>query len=192
MRVVRHITVVLVAILIGMSVYPGLIGSTIFSLLGIISLFPLLSQWFLVVAVFAIQDLMQRRPFRSAFGIQAAMISFIAFGLVLWRVPMWVGLAVSRPAFEQFVQTATIPSDAMVRSDSLSRWLGVYYFDSWGVDARGGTYFRTGKGANMMDEISYGFALHPNPIGSPFGSSDYWLYRLAGDWHTFSVSDDSY
>ena len=187
-----YLSVSLVALLLGMSVYPGLIASTIFSLLGFISLLPLLGLWFLFVGFMAVRDIWQRRSLRSAFALQAAAISLFAFGLVVLRVPMRLGFAVSRPAFERFLRDAAVPVESQRRSAELSRWFGIYHVDRWGIDARGGTYFRTGTGADFIDEFSYGFVFQPNRQGTPFGAAKYYLTRIAGEWRTFSASDDYY
>lgn len=175
-----------------MSAYPGLIASTIFSFLGFITILPILGIWALVVALAALADILNRRSLRSAYGLQAAVLSCFCFGLVVKRIPLKAGFALSRPAFEELLQTAEVPKEDGQRSQELSRWIGIYRVDRWGKDKRGGVYFRTGTGMDMIDQMSYGFVFQPNPKGSPFGAASYSHSRLSGDWRTFSVSDDYY
>ncbi len=187
-----YVSVTVVALLVGMSAYPGLIASTIFSLLGFISLLPLLVIWFLFVGFMALRDLWFRRSLRSAYALQSAAISLFAFGLVVLRVPMRLGFAVSRPAFERFLQEAPVPvkSPREMEVEMASRWFGIYHVDEWGIDARGGTYFRTGRGSDVLNEYSYGFVFQANREGTPFGAAKYYLTRIAPEWHTFFVSSD--
>ena len=189
---VFQITIALVCLLLAISLYPGLIGSVVFSLLGVISILPLLAILFMFVGFTAVRELMQRRSLRSAFGLQAAAISVLAFGLVVLRVPMRLAFAVSRSAFEYFLRSNPTPAETDRMSAQVSRWFGIYHVDRWGHDTRGGHYFRTSTGSDMIDTMSYGFAFQPNPQGSPFGAAGYWRYRIVGDWHTFAVSDDYY
>jgi hypothetical protein len=187
-----QITVALVVSLVLMSAYPGLIASTVFSLLGVITLLPLLGLWFLFIAVTAVREIVQRRPITAALGAQAAALSIFAFGLVVLRVPLRMAFAFSQPAFERFMRSTALPDDDKLRAESISRWFGIYHVDRWAHDSRGGVFFRTGTGADMIDTMSYGFAFHPNREGSPFGRAGYFLSPIAGEWHTFSVSDDYY
>ena len=191
-RVFQIITIALVAILVVMSTYPGLIASTIFSLIGFITLLPLLGLWFLFVGIAAVRDIFLRRSIKATTSLYVAVFSVLAFGLVVLRVPLRIGFAVSRPAFDRFLRTTDIPAERMRDGQPVSRWFGIYYVDRWAHDSRGGIYFRTGTGADMIDQMSYGFVLQPNPKGTPFGAAHYFYPRLFGQWHTFYVSDDYY
>lgn len=68
--------------------------------------------------------------------------------------------------------------------------IGIYRIDAIATDRRGGTYFRTLSFPDMIDTVSWGFALRPNTDGSPFGAAGYRTTRLAGDWHVFTASND--
>ncbi|MDB6170920.1 MAG: hypothetical protein JWL59_231 [Chthoniobacteraceae bacterium] len=186
MKWLLYVSVPLVALLVGMSVYPGLIVATIFSLVGCVTLLPLLGLWFLFVGLMALRDIRLRRSLRFAYNLQAAAISLFAFGLIMLGVPMRLGFAVSRPAFERFLRDAAAPVESPRRSAELSRWFGIYHVDRWGIDAGGGTYFRTGTGGGESDECSYGFVFQPDGEVTPLTAAKYYESLIARDWHTFS------
>ena len=55
-----QITSALVLLLVVMSAYPGLIGSTVFSFFGIFTLLPALGGWILFIGFMALRDVLQR------------------------------------------------------------------------------------------------------------------------------------
>lgn len=113
----------------------------------------------------------------------------LCFALVLTGTPRRVAFLLSRPAFRRHVARA--PADDY-EGERLGRLLGLYHVDRYAADPRGGVYFRTHAGLDGIgpDTMSYGFAYRPNPKGSPFGNARYRRTPLAGDWYSFSASDD--
>jgi hypothetical protein len=109
--------------------------------------------------------------------------------LILNGIPRRVAFVLSRPAFQRCLATA--PVDAF-EGEPLECWLGIYFVDRYAADPRGGVYFRTHSGPDGIgpDTMSYGFAYRPHPDGSPFGNAGYGLSHLVGDWYGFSASND--
>jgi hypothetical protein len=109
--------------------------------------------------------------------------------LILTGIPRRVAFLLSRPAFQRHVATAPASE---YEGEALGRFVGVYYVDRYAADPRGGVYFRTHAGADGIgpDTMSYGFAYRPNPQGTPFGRAGYNCSRIVGDWYAFSASDD--
>lgn len=124
----------------------------------------------------------RRRPLLISSSVTILSLILIVFG-----IPRRAAFLISRPAFETYVTTAPA-SDAK----PLGRWLGLYYVDRYGADARGGVYFRTHAGPDGIgpDTMCYGFAYQPNPKGTPFGNSHYGLFHMVGEWYVFSASND--
>ena len=153
MKRILLITVCLVMILAGMSVFPGLIHSTIFSFLGFFTLLPLLGLWFFVVGAAAVRDLLRNRSVRSAFGVHAAALSGFVFVLVVMRIPLRLGFAVSRPSFERFILSSDIPDGP--QTPTPTRWLGIFHSDRYARDSRGGVFFRTATGSTHKIRLCF-------------------------------------
>jgi hypothetical protein len=121
--------------------------------------------------------------------IVSIAVLILSFGLILNGIPSQVAYVLSRPAFQRFAATAVASEH---NSEALGRWLGVYFVDRYAADPRGGVYFRTHAGADGIgpDTTSYGFALRPNPEGTPFGRAGYHYTHVVGDWYVFAASDD--
>jgi hypothetical protein len=122
-------------------------------------------------------------------SIDCIVILILSFVLIRTGVPMRVAFLLSRPSFERYAAMGTASEH---KSEPLERWLGVYFVDRYAADAGGGVYFRTHAGADGIgpDTMSYGFAFRPNPNWTPFGSARYRLTHVAGDWYSFSASND--
>lgn len=174
------------AVLTGMSAYPGLIASTLFDMFGFFFTIPQLALWLLFVGIRACRELAQQRPMRSAYAIQAVLVTVFAFGLIATGIPVRAGFAVSRPALEQ-LRKASADADAKAASTG---WFGIYRVDRYATDPRGGFFVRTCTGSDMIDTLSFGFVYRPNPVGTPFGRASYFLSPVSGEWQAFSVSND--
>ncbi|MEL6463119.1 MAG: hypothetical protein AAFQ91_33715, partial [Cyanobacteria bacterium J06621_15] len=89
----------------------------------------------------------------------------------------------SQSNFEQFILNNEVKSN---------RKLGFYKVDKYRIDSVGGKYFRVNSHGDAIsnDVVSYGFAYQPNLEKSPFGSANYQLFHLHGDWYLFQESND--
>jgi hypothetical protein len=119
----------------------------------------------------------------------STLVLILSLILIVTGTPRRAAFRFSRPSMEHFVSTAPTSES---EGEPICRWLGVYYVDRYGADPRGGVYFRTHAGADGIgpDTMSYGFAYKPNPKGTPFGNARYRLLRMPGDWYVFSASND--
>ena len=196
-------------VLLGLSVYPGVLDDALF--LGVL-FSPI---WFsaLVIGGIVFLVVQARSVGKKPVGPNLDLIgdeigvsketvhprrrltmapAIIALSLVL----IWFGLSrrvaflLSRPAFERLVATA--PANRY-GGEPLRHRLGVYYVDRYAADPRGGVYFRTHAGPDGIgpDTMSYGFASQPNREGTPFGRAGYRLSHMVGDWYCFSASNDN-
>jgi hypothetical protein len=176
--------------LLGMSVFPGVIYSTILSPLGFFIALPLLGGLLLCIAIGAARDWSHGRPFSSSFGFLSAIL-VVATGALVWlQVPRRIAFSISRPSFDTFIRAGEIPSE----NQPFEQRFGIFPTEAIRRDSRGGIYFRThhcGDGLGP-DEMSFGFAYQPNPTTSPFGAAGYRMHRVSRDWYSFSVSDDYY
>jgi hypothetical protein len=196
-------------VLLGLSVYPGVLPDLLF----IVALFSPL--WFPALVIgglifLVVQSRSTKRPpikpdldligdevgggketvhprlrITTAPAIIAASLILVWFG-----VPRRVAFLLSRPAFERLVATASANG---YEGEPLGRRLGLYDVDRYAADPRGGVYIRTHAGPDGIgpDTMSYGFAFRPNREGTPFGKTGYGLSRMVGDWYCFSASNDN-
>lgn len=119
-----------------------------------------------------------------------------AFAALWFDVPRRLLFAVSRSSFEA-VAKGPGPSESRAWRDAQyatvplpSGALGIYAVMDARRDQRGGVYFRTSTSMDMIDQMSWGFAWHPNQEGSPYGRARYRLRPLGGGWYSFRASDD--
>ncbi len=196
-------------LLVGLSVYPGVLVDLLF--VGVL-LSPL---WFpaLVIGGIIFLIVKARSTGKKPVGADLDLIgdeigvgketvhprrrittapAFIAVSLILlwFGIPRRVAFLLSRPAFERLVATA--PANRY-EGEPLGRRLGLYDVDRYAADPRGGVYFRTHAGPDGIgpDTMSYGFVFRPNPEGTPFGKAGYGLSYMVGDWYCFSASNDN-
>lgn len=107
--------------------------------------------------------------------------------LVKSGIPRRAAFRYSEPSFQRLVASTPV---ADFSRKILKRRVGLYHVDEYAFDARGGVYFRTHTGYDVIDTISYGFAFRPNRKGSPFGNASYSDSRINGDWYVFRASND--
>lgn len=192
------LTVVGSLALLGMSFWPGLLSDAIF--LGILlGTIPLAALLFIVVVVAAIEFARGWRPaplqpYGRRLLLAVPVIAAATLALLMTHIHCRIAFWSSRSEFEAAAGELVVPvdPDQGYTREALERRFGVYYVDEYGVDARGGIYFRVSTGHDGIgpDQMSYGFARRPNPEGSPFGAARYSLTHLSGDWYLFSASDD--
>jgi hypothetical protein len=122
--------------------------------------------------------------------VLSPIVVTLSLTLIWFGVPRRVACLISRPAFERWVATA--PANRY-GGEPWGHRLGVYYVDRYAADPRGGVYFRTHTGPDGIgpDTMSYGFASRPNREGTPFGNAGYRLSHMVGDWYCFSASNDN-
>jgi hypothetical protein len=136
-----------------------------------------------------------RRQRNALFAIVASTVLLLAF-----HVPMRIGFAMSRAAFERALPSATQKLLSQVDmypvhdpgSRARVRLVGSFEVHDVIRDPRGGVFFcirHPGDGLGP-DTMTYGFAYEPNRKGTPFGNASYELSALGGDWYLFSASDD--
>ncbi len=113
-------------------------------------------------------------------AIAAPVMASITWGLVQFDVPQIVAFRVSQTAFEQTL--GSVPDSVT----QVNKRIGLYKVKRYGLDPRGGVYFHVTSGEVGLDMISHGFAYKPNRNGSPFGTVNYSLEHLTGDWYVFS------
>jgi hypothetical protein len=130
------------------------------------------------------------RPRRRGSALVVLLCVVVTPLLLLTHTPRRILFGQHRGEFEKLLEQAPQPGNRAVVP--LNADLSVYWIDHWGTDARGGTYFRTvsGRADGRPDRRSFGFAYRPNPDGSPFGDARYELAHLTGDWYSFSAADD--
>jgi hypothetical protein len=171
---------VLSVLLVGLSVFPGVLEQVPFGpwIVGGLAL---------VVAALAVRHLL--RAGRSR-GWRSAVVALVCVALtpclLLTNTPRRVVFGKYRADFEKLLSQAPPAADRAVVG--LNADLDIYWVDQWGTDARGGTYFRTLSGSGSAG-ASFGFAYRPNPDGSPFGDQEYRLQHLTGDWYSFAVAE---
>ena len=171
--------------LLTISIYPGVINSLFFpiSLISIICI-PI----FIILVIFALIVLGRRgeltriklpwQVIKPVFGIIIASCILLKF-----HIPIRLAFLVSQSDFENFIVNNEVKANQK---------LGFYRFDKYHQDSFGGKYFRVNSHGDGFspDTISYGFAYQPNQKKSPFGSANYQLFHLHGDWYLFQVSND--
>lgn len=176
----------LVLLLVGMT--PGLLGSSLAFVLVLISFGLPLPIWGLLLLVLLALFLPKlqrvRVPWRAvAIGVGMLVIT----GLLLrFEGPARLGFLASKPAFEALVPSAPVAEEG---GRPLGREVGLYTVDEYGIDPRGGTFFRVHQAfVGLGPGTSYGFAFRPNPEGTPFGSLDYETWPLGDDWYMFRAT----
>jgi hypothetical protein len=194
-------------VLLGFSVYPGVLVDVLFASVFFSPLwFPALVIGGMIILIVRSRrarakpvspdlDLIAdeigvgKAPLHPRRGIILAP-TIISLSLVFtwFGIPRRVAFHLSRPAFERHLVTAP----DRYEGESLGRRLGVYYVDRYAADPRGGVFFRTHAGPDGIgpDTMSYGFVLRPNREGTPFGKAGFELSHVFGDWYCFSASND--
>ncbi|MEM9807257.1 MAG: hypothetical protein AAF959_18485 [Cyanobacteria bacterium P01_D01_bin.56] len=123
--------------------------------------------------------------------------------LVILRVPLWLGVTVSRPFFDQYVsnppqttaltdtkqQISTWRSSGTTGRLTLNQQIGIYGVSQIAIDTNGGTYFVTDSQGFISTHTLYGIAYRPQQQ-TPFGHENYYSRRILGDWHEFRVVDE--
>jgi len=180
-------TVVGSGLLLGMSVFPGVLEQVPrkFS-------FAIGTLYIAFALVVTLRHLLRAKT-------EGSRRQRISAGLVLATLaltPILLGTYVPRRLLFQQYQSgfeellADAPQAADASTVPLNADFDLYWIDHWGTDRRGGVYFRTlVTGQKGSKGSSYGFAHRPNADGSPFGNEHYELHHLTGDWYTFSASD---
>ncbi len=184
-KVVILIIISICIALLSISIYPGFLNSLFFAFLLVsiicIPIFIILGLFTLIV--FGRRGVLTKIKFpwqliKPVFGI--ILLSSI---LLNFHIPIRLAFLASQSEFEQFIEK---------KEFKVNRKLGFYRVDKYVEDSVSGKYFRVNSHGDGFspDTISYGFAYQPNPNKSPFGSADYQLSHLNGDWYLFQVSND--
>jgi hypothetical protein len=184
--------------LLVMSIWPGVLSEAIF--IGIlVGTLPLATLMFIAVVMASIEFARGWRPGPlkpngKRLLLAVPLILAAALSLLFTQLPCRIAFWSSRSALDAIAGKLDVtidPGDSYAR-EALERRVGVYMVDEYGVDARGGIYFRVSTGPDGIgpDQMSYGFAKRPNAEGSPFGAAHYHLTHLSGDWYLFVASDD--
>ena len=191
MAVILSIAIAITALLLPLSIYPGLLVEL--SFLALISApfwlpATCLSLWVFLDVIREVPDLLTPpRDRRRGLAI-AALVLVLNCACLGWGAPRRLAFLQARPEFEAFVAAGP---PAYGRADGFDRRLGLYHVDRLAADPRGGVYFRTRSGTDGLStsRMSYGFARRPNPGGSPFGDEKYELCHVVGDWYAFQASE---
>lgn len=179
------ITYIVCTILLVISIYPGMIDSLLFPVLLILILcMPI----FIIIGLFVLIILWRRgftikNKFSWQFLKPIVGIILVSCILLKFYVPLRLAFLLSQSNFENFIFKEKVFSSGKI---------GFYNVDKYITDSVGGKYFRVnyhGDGISP-DIISYGFTYQPNPKTSPFGSANYQLFYLNGNWYWFKVSND--
>lgn len=173
--------------LLGLAVWPGLLEDIVCDLRLLCLPLPLLGCWFVSLITLALRDLVRKHHpavKRRRWGLWSAAVMFATLGLLWLDVPQRIALATWREEFRELRDT--IPADES-HVEKSSRQVGPYRVDRYGVDRRGGLFFRTHSGLAGIgpDAVSCGFAFQPNGQGTPFGNANYQQRHLFGDWYVF-------
>ena len=178
---------------LGISIYPGVLNDLLIVAIFLPILVVPIAAFVALIGLIITRRIGKLRglsiPRRRLAIALAILISTVV--LLQFYVPRRLAFAASRAAFEQMIPSAALSES---RGASLKRRLGVYTVDEYAADPRGGVYFRVYSGMDGIgpDRMSYGFAHKPNRNGTPFGASNYQLFRLGQDWYWFCASDDWY
>jgi len=171
---------------LGKSIWPGWPGyPNIFLVLLTLTGTAILGLGWLI-AIISLLVRRQRLGFRAFFAPLAVAATL---GMLAYDVPMRIAFAGCRGGFEQRLRLASSTTNPVAQGQAI----GIYNVDKCAADARGGVYFRTGTTkVGFLDSsmVSMGFVYRPNTEGTPFGTANYRLGRLSGDWFWFSVYDD--
>ncbi|WP_439621598.1 hypothetical protein [Gemmata sp.] len=192
MRVVFGLTVIGGAGLLGLAVWPGLLGVVLFGIPLVFVSLLLLGFWFLLLIVLGIRDIVNPPTPNMRFrrwGLASALVMFGTLGLLWFHVPQRVAFAFCSADLQRLTDTAQTSEWGGEEIDSK---VGLYRVDQYAADPRGGVFFRTATGPDGLgpDQMSYGFAFRPNGVGTPFGKAHYYQHHLFDDWYMFAVSDD--
>jgi hypothetical protein len=190
-RVVFALTVMGGLCLLTLAVWPGLIENAVFGFPFVCGWLPLMGFWFLLLLVVGLHDIVARTEptvRRRRWGLVSAAILFGTLGFLWLHIPQRLVFAFCYADLQSLTDDASTDGDK-----ERIRRVGPYQVDVYLADRRGGVFFRTSTGPDGLgpDQMSYGFALRPNNLGSPFGNAHYRLHHLFGDWFGFAVSNDS-
>jgi hypothetical protein len=175
-------SLVLSGVLLGLSVFPGVLEQVPSPLGWVIG-----GGLALAATALAVRHLFRAgMPRRRTSATVTLVLSVLTPVLLLTSVPRRVVFGQYRGEFEQLLDQAPPPGSRAVVG--LNADLRIYWVDQWGTDTRGGTYLRTMAGSGPS-RGSFGFVHRPNPDGSPFGDRDYRLQHLTGDWYSFAASE---
>ena len=182
-RVIATLLAAAITIAVPLSVWPGLIPE-IFLISAVFAVFwiPVLLCVYALTKSQVSQYLHRPHVFRNV--LVTIAVSGTLCGLAL---PQRLAFFACRSRFDRIIAD----SGARPRG-SAEVWFGLYYVHGYETDSRGGTYFQTCQGADGIgpDTLTSGFVWQPNPVGSPYGNSQYSTQWLFGDWYSFSASDD--
>ena len=171
--------------LLTISIYPGVLNSFLFPiLLVLIFCMPI----FVIVGFFALIVFRRRgylRKIKLSWQVIKPISAILLTTCVLlsFHVPIRLAFLLSQSDFEQFIVNNEVKSN---------RKLGFYRVDKYRIDFAGGKYFLVNSHGDGLstDVVFYGFTYQPNLEKSPFGSANYQLSHLYGDWYLFQVSND--
>jgi len=191
-RVVFMLTVVGGIGLLTLAVWPGMTEVILTGFPFVCVSLPLLAFWVLLLVGSALRDLAVRseRPARNRWwGVWSAGVMLATLGLFWLHIPQRVVFRFYSSDLRGLVDNAPAGEH---RGVELDRQVGPYHVDRYAADKRGGVFFRTATGPDGIgpDQMSYGFAFHPNGQGTPFGNAQYRQRRLFGEWYVFAASDD--
>ena len=184
-KVVILIIISICIALLSISIYPGFLNSLLFPflLISIICIPIFLILGLFTFIVFGRRGELTKIKFpwqlvKPVFGI--ILLSCL---LLKFHIPIRLAFFVSQPEFEQFIEKNEFKPN---------RKLGFYRVDKYVKDSVSGKYFRVNSHGDGFspDIVSYGFAYQPNPKKSPFGSANYQLFHLHGDWYLFQTYND--
>jgi hypothetical protein len=191
MAVILGVAVAITALLLPLSVYPGVPSDAAF-LAAISSPFWLpaacLTWWTFADFEREVSGLLGRPPRRRRWLAAGALILLLNCGLLWCGAPRRLAFLHSLPAFEASIATAPRAYSSAKRLD---RRFGVYHVDQVATDPRGGIYYRTRSGPDgfQMKKMTYGFSHRPNAAGSPFGDEKYALTHIVGEWYSFRAGE---
>ncbi len=188
--VIFGLTVALAVVMLALGTWPGVVEDAVLGFPHLCLAMPLLAGWTLLLLVLSVADL-ARRPGprgRRWWGAASCAVWFATAGL-LWCASRRVVFGIYHAEFTRLADGA-LGED--VGGVELGRYVGPYWVDRYGADARGGVFFRTHTGPDGIgpDQMSNGFALRPNSEGTPFGNARYCRCHLFGEWYSFEASDD--
>lgn len=174
-------------VLLPVSIYPGYANGCMFLLA-----LPM------ILTLGAIWGTIALRTFPKPFGrdlkvagrlmVIAPILVVSTYVMLKFYIPRRIAFTAHRSSFDALLANAPAPG----RPVALHKRVGLYQVDAVAVDSRGGTYFRTGIGSDVIDTLSFGFAKEPNNKGTPFGAAKLVLRPLGNGWYWFTVSDDWY
>ncbi|MBW4507108.1 MAG: hypothetical protein KME64_11415 [Scytonematopsis contorta HA4267-MV1] len=190
-KLVIFATLIFCMVLLIISIYPGAIDSLLFAvtLVSIVCVPMFVVAGIMVLVVLGRRVKLRSIKIPSQIVVAITGILLVSYILLKFYIPRRLAFMVSQSAFEQVRVQLPVSRTGKI---ALNRKLGFYEVDKYANDSRGGVYFRVFSGGSGLgpDVTSYGFAYQPNREGSPFGTADYQVFYLSGDWYWFRVSDD--